>query len=142
MRSELGRSWRFSQPDELNRLSEAKTLCNTHTISLGIHKKCCAKRRRGRFQSHHFRALSLVSSHFQSWIVPVLSPHISKFRKPSHAEHSASIEYSHFNQPGSLAWQESIAIGLNLHFSLKLTEGKKRREKPEKQQWAAENSST
>lgn len=38
VRSELGRSWRFSQPDELNRLSEAITLYNTHTINLGIHK--------------------------------------------------------------------------------------------------------
>lgn len=45
MRSELGRSWRFSQPDELNRLSEAKTLCNTHTISLGIHRNYYAKGR-------------------------------------------------------------------------------------------------
>lgn len=35
-RSELGRSWRFSQPDELNTLSEAITLYNTHTINLGI----------------------------------------------------------------------------------------------------------
>lgn len=37
-KSELGRSWRFSQPDELNRLSEAGTLNNTHTINLGIQK--------------------------------------------------------------------------------------------------------
>lgn len=40
--SEVGRSWRFSQPDELNRLSEAITLYNTHTINLGIHKNCSA----------------------------------------------------------------------------------------------------
>ena len=33
VRSELGRSWKFSQPDELNRLSEAITLYNTHTIN-------------------------------------------------------------------------------------------------------------
>lgn len=38
LKSELGRSWRFSQPDELNRLSEAVTLYNTHTINLGIQK--------------------------------------------------------------------------------------------------------
>lgn len=113
MRSELGRSWRFSQPDELNRLSEAKTLCNTHTISLGIHKNYYAKGRSRQFQSHNFRALSLISSHFQSWISSVLLPHISKFRKPSHAEYSAAIGYSHFNQLGSLACQKSIAIELS-----------------------------
>lgn len=37
VRSELGRSWRFSQPDELNRLCEAAALYNAHTINLGIH---------------------------------------------------------------------------------------------------------
>lgn len=42
VRSELGRSWRFSQPDELNRLSEAITLYNTHTINFGTQKNCSA----------------------------------------------------------------------------------------------------
>lgn len=45
--SELGRSWRFSQPDELNRISEAIALYNTNTITLGIHKSCSA----GKMQS-------------------------------------------------------------------------------------------
>lgn len=44
VKSELGHSWGFSKPDELNRLSEAIMLY-THTIYLGIYGNCSNERR-------------------------------------------------------------------------------------------------